>query len=113
MTEGGDGGRCDEATVLAFTILGKRWNGMILNVLGARGLSFVALRRAVTGISDAMLSDRLVELAEAGLVERRVESGPPVSVTYTLTEAGCRLMPVLSELGRWAVENLSAPATAR
>ena len=103
-------GRCDVAITVAFSILGKRWNGMILDVLGSGALSFVGLRRAVTGISDAVLSDRLSELADAGLLEREVEPGPPVSVTYRLTEAGRQLGPVLDDLGRWARNNLPLPA---
>lgn len=97
---------CDGAVSLAFTLLGKRWNGMIIDVLGAQPLSFVELRRAVTGISDAVLSDRLSELAAAGLVARTVNNGPPVSVSYELTTAGQRLIPVLKQLGTWASENL-------
>ncbi|MBS3179028.1 MULTISPECIES: winged helix-turn-helix transcriptional regulator [unclassified Pseudoclavibacter] len=97
---------CDGAISLAFTLLGKRWNGMIIDVLGSQPLTFVALRRAVTGISDAVLSDRLSELAAAGLVERTVSNGPPVSVSYELTTAGQRLIPVLKQLGTWASENL-------
>ncbi len=97
---------CDGAISLAFTLLGKRWNGMIIDVLGSQPLTFVALRRAVTGISDAVLSDRLTELAGAGLVARTVNDGPPISVSYELTAAGQRLIPVLKQLGTWASENL-------
>ncbi|WP_022880033.1 helix-turn-helix domain-containing protein [Microbacterium sp. B19] len=99
-------GPCDAAVTLAFSVLGKRWNGMILSSLGAGATTFVGLRRAVTGISDAVLSDRLAELAAAGLAERRVEPGPPVSVSYELTDAGRQLLPVLDQLGAWARENL-------
>ncbi|MGC0370224.1 winged helix-turn-helix transcriptional regulator [Microbacterium sp. SLBN-111] len=99
-------GPCDAAVTLAFSVLGKRWNGMILSSLGAGATTFVGLRRAVTGISDAVLSDRLAELATAGLAERRVEPGPPVSVSYELTDAGRQLLPVLDQLGAWARENL-------
>ena len=102
--------RCDGAITLAFSILGKRWNGMILDVLGSGPASFVGLRRAVPGISDAVLSDRLSELADADLVLRSVESGPPVSVTYALTPAGAGLIPVLDDLARWAERNLRASA---
>jgi DNA-binding HxlR family transcriptional regulator len=108
MTETADPGRaCDGAISLAFSILGKRWNGMILEVLGAGPISFAALRRAVVGISDAMLSDRLTELAEAGLIVRDVDPGPPIAVSYSLTKAGCELMPVLRNLGTWASANLT------
>lgn len=101
-----EGRRCDAAVTLAFSILGKRWNGMILDALGGGAMSFVALRRGVGGISDAVLSDRLSELVAAKLVVREVTPGPPVSVAYDLTDAGRRLLPLLTQLGEWAEENL-------
>lgn len=97
---------CDAAVTLAFSILGKRWNGMIIDALGGGPLSFVLLRRTVVGISDAVLSDRLSELAEAGLISRTVDAGPPVSVGYALTTSGRELLPVLAQLGAWASRNL-------
>ena len=97
---------CDSAITLAFSVLGKRWNGMILSVLGPGPSSFVSLRKAVAGISDTVLSDRLVELVEAGLVSRDVAAGPPVTVSYELTPAGAELVPTMQELGVWAQRNL-------
>ncbi|MCC3279933.1 MULTISPECIES: winged helix-turn-helix transcriptional regulator [unclassified Arthrobacter] len=97
---------CDSAVSLAFTILGKRWNGMIVDALSAGPLSFAALRRSVEGISDAVLSDRLTELAEALLLTRVVEPGPPISVAYTLTPSGEQLVPLLRQLGQWATAHL-------
>jgi DNA-binding HxlR family transcriptional regulator len=98
---------CDAAITLAFSILGKRWNGVIVDTLGDGALTFVALRRAVTGISDAVLSDRLSELADADLVVRDVDPGPPVSVSYALTARGQSLVPLLGMLGQWASQNLT------
>ncbi len=111
MTESPDAeiSACDAAVTLAFSVLGKRWNGMILSSLGAGATPCVGLRRAVSGISDAVLSDRLAELAATGLTVRTVDAGPPVSVSYDLTDAGRRVLPVLDQLGAWARENL-APA---
>ncbi|QLD11714.1 winged helix-turn-helix transcriptional regulator [Microbacterium oleivorans] len=106
MADDHDARHCDAAVSHAFSVLGKRWNGMIVDVLGQGELSFVGLRRAVVGISDAVLSDRLTELSETGLVIRQVEPGPPVAVTYALTDAGARLVPILSQLGEWADGNL-------
>ncbi len=80
---------------------------MIVDALSSGPLSFVGLRRTVSGISDAVLSDRLSELAEAGLVVRAVDAGPPVSVSYALTPGGESLVPVLQQLGRWASVNLA------
>lgn len=97
---------CDAAVTLAFSVLGKRWNGMIVSSLGGGPSTFVSLRRAVVGISDTVLSDRLAELAEAGLVSRAVDAGPPVAVSYALTDSGRGLLPILDQLGTWASENL-------
>ena len=58
-----------------------------------------------------MLSGRLSELTAANLVERLVDPGPPVSVSYQLTESGRALMPALTALTAWAWENLP-PAVA-
>lgn len=98
---------CDTAITLAFSVLGKRWNGMILGVLGTGTASFVALRKAVSGIGDTVLSERLTELAELGLIRRIVAEGPPVTVSYELTDAGHEVVPTLSQLGVWARRNLT------
>ena len=90
-----------------FDLLGKRWTGVLLGTLRASPVGFRALARAVPGISDSVLSDRLGELTEAGLVARTVAEGPPVSVTYTLTEAGRALLPALEQIRRWAERHLN------
>ena len=97
---------CDGALVRAFGFLGKRWNGLIISVLAGGPASFSGLRRAVGGISDSVLSDRLTELARAGLVQRTVDDGPPVAVSYQLTEAGQSLTPVFEQLATWARTSL-------
>ena len=102
--------RADEALVRAFDLLGKRWVGVVLATLSGGPAGFRALARAIPGISDSMLSDRLVELGDAGLVRRSVNEGPPVSVAYELTEAGRALLPALEQVGRWAETHLQPPA---
>jgi DNA-binding HxlR family transcriptional regulator len=83
-------------------LIGKRWTGAIVCALTERPMRYGELRKAVPGLSDRLLSQRLRELEEEGLVERRVEAGTPVRVTYSLTEAGQQLDPVLRELKVWA-----------
>ncbi len=97
---------CDRALTRAFLFLGKRWNGVLLGTLVSGPAGFSELRRAVAGISDSVLSERLTELSLAGLVQRSVTEGPPVAVHYALTGAGEALVPALRELTRWAAENL-------
>jgi DNA-binding HxlR family transcriptional regulator len=104
---------CDAALQRAFGFLGKRWSGLIIGVLAQGPGTFSGLRRAVGGISDSVLSDRLTELAAAGLVQRIVDPGPPVTVGYQLTEAGSALTPVLRQLTAWAQTSLPAEDCAR
>jgi DNA-binding HxlR family transcriptional regulator len=98
----------DAALVRAFELLGKRWTGVVLGTLRGGPTGFRALARAVEGISDSMLSDRLGALTSAGLVTRTVDEGPPISVAYELTDAGRALLPALEQITRWAEEHLPA-----
>ncbi|MER5469450.1 helix-turn-helix domain-containing protein [Streptomyces sp. NPDC002935] len=100
-----DAGPCqkvDDGMTRVFTLLGKRWTGLVVAVLMQHPVHFADLRRAIPGISERMLSDRLTELGVAGLVVREVNEGPPLRVSYRLTEAGAALEPALKELGSWA-----------
>lgn len=98
--------QCDAALSHAFGLLGKRWNGMILGSLMEGPAGFSEVRRALGGISDSVLSDRLSELTAAGLVVREVDEGPPVAVRYRLAEPGIALVPVLRDLMEWARTHL-------
>ncbi|MGX7681828.1 winged helix-turn-helix transcriptional regulator [Jatrophihabitans sp. DSM 45814] len=97
---------CDAALARAFGFLGKRWNGVIIATLTSGPAGFSELRRAVVGISDSVLSERLSELCGAGLVERVVDGGPPLAVEYHLSPAGNALLPAMEELKVWADNNL-------
>jgi DNA-binding HxlR family transcriptional regulator len=96
---------CDASLSRAFEFLGKRWNGLILGSLGQGPGTFSELKRLL-GVGDSTLSDRLSELALAGLVKRTVSEGPPIAVSYELTPAGLALMPALKSLAEWARTNL-------
>ncbi|MHB8333516.1 MAG: winged helix-turn-helix transcriptional regulator, partial [Acidimicrobiales bacterium] len=95
---------CDEALAQAFKFLGKRWNGVILGTLTNGTSGFAELRRNVSGISDSVLSERLTELQSAGLIIRTVDPGPPVSVSYQLSETGEALIPAMHALSAWAAQ---------
>ncbi|MFF3092352.1 winged helix-turn-helix transcriptional regulator [Streptomyces cyaneofuscatus] len=101
--------RVDVGISRVFELFGKRWTGPIVSVLLQRPVHFAELRRAIPGISERMLSDRLTELGAAGLVIREVDEGPPLRVAYRLTEAGTAMEPALKELGQWADTYLAEP----
>ncbi|MGA8117661.1 MAG: helix-turn-helix domain-containing protein [Actinocatenispora sp.] len=98
--------RGDAALARAFAFLGKRWNAVLLGTLTGGPAGFRELARAIGGISDSMLSDRLSALCAAELVIRTVDTGPPVAVTYALTSRGQALIPALEQISRWAQEHL-------
>ena len=104
-----DAERCaggDAALARAFEFLGKRWNGMVLGALSAGPAGFSELSRATAGISDSVLAERLAELTAAGLVTRTVDEGPPLAVSYALTDRGEALIPALTQISLWAEEHL-------
>jgi DNA-binding HxlR family transcriptional regulator len=91
---------------------GKRWSGVVLASLAGGPAGFSELARSVNGISDSVLSDRLSELAGAGLLQRTVDPGPPITVSYALTPAGEALAPALEALATWASDNLPENAAS-
>lgn len=84
----------------AFTLLGKRWNALILDVLSQRPARFNEIHRAVPRLSDRVLGERLHELVEAGIVERL--GGDGNVARYALTDTGKKLMPGLDTIRDWA-----------
>src|SRR4051794_13988013 len=93
----------------AVELVGRRWSGAILEVMRSadRPLRFSEIATAIPDLSDRLLSERVKELEERGLVAREVHPGPPVRVTYTLTDMGHALEPALAELKTWAREWLA------
>jgi DNA-binding HxlR family transcriptional regulator len=87
---------------VAIELVGKRWTGAILWVLTDGPVRFAELSRRIPGVSDRLLSQRLRELEDWNLVDRIVEEGSPVRVSYSLTEKGAELEPALRHLGDWA-----------
>jgi DNA-binding HxlR family transcriptional regulator len=97
---------CDAALSSVFSLLGKRWTGVILGTLLERPARFGELAHAIPGITEGMLSTRLAELQRMGLVEREVLSGPPLATVYRLTDDGEALRRPLLALVEWAETHL-------
>ncbi|MFN8216268.1 MAG: helix-turn-helix domain-containing protein [Solirubrobacterales bacterium] len=98
---GREGGVCPHFHQ-AIELIGKRWTGAIVCALTERPMRFGELGRAIPGLSDRLLSQRLRELEDEGLVQRAVEAASPVRVTYSLTPMGQELDPAIRELRSWA-----------
>ena len=75
---------------------------MILRKLGEKkAVRFTEIKKALTGISGTMLSERLLELEKEGLVIRKVYSEIPPKVEYSLTYRAMELESILNDLDRW------------
>lgn len=90
--------------------IGERWSLLIVRELVLGPLRFSELGRLIGNAPTDVLTKRLRDLEEAGIV-RKVELDPPSSATaYALTELGRGLERPLVELGRWGL-NFHDPAT--
>ena len=90
----------------ASELIGRRWTGAIIFVLLQQTCRFATLRDAIPTITDRMLSERLQELEEEGLVERVVVPETPVRVEYSLTKKGKGLAGAIQSLADWAEKNI-------
>jgi DNA-binding HxlR family transcriptional regulator len=86
----------------AFTVLGRKWAGLVIRELSAGPRRWSELRAGIPSVSARMLTERIKELEEEGIVSRDVQTGSPVRVSYALTEKGRALIPVMQGIERWA-----------
>ena len=86
----------------ASELIGRRWTGAIIYVLLKERCRFAALRAGIPGITDRMLSERLQELEEEGIVERTVVPETPIRVEYALTKKGRALSEPIEAITQWA-----------
>lgn len=85
-----------------FSILGKRWNGLIIEDLLAEGPQrFKDIAATVDRCSDRVLVERLKELENEGLVERVAEENS-CRLLYKLTEQGEDLSAIMKEVHNWS-----------
>ncbi|OMF27191.1 transcriptional regulator [Paenibacillus sp. FSL H8-0548] len=89
----------------SFSILGKKWNGLILHYLSlcpGDASHFSEMKGSLTNITPRALSLKLTELIDSGLIEKKVTAAMPVIVIYELTEKGKALAAALEPVQRWA-----------
>lgn len=86
----------------AAELLGKKWTGLILRSLMGGSRRFGEIRVNVPELSDRVLSERLRELEDEGIVSRVVHTTKPVLIEYGLTEMGRDLSGVVDAIQGWA-----------
>lgn len=93
----------------ALELVGERWALLIVRDLLVGPRRFTDLRRGLPKIPTNVLTDRLHEFEEAGIVRRRALPRPTGGVVYELTDYGGELEGIIVGLGRWGARSLGAP----
>jgi DNA-binding HxlR family transcriptional regulator len=92
-----------EEVARAADLLGRRWMLAILWASAEEGaVRFNEFKQALEGIPPRTLAQRLVELEDAGVLERRVLDGRPPRVEYRLTATGRRLGALVDAMRAYA-----------
>jgi DNA-binding HxlR family transcriptional regulator len=94
----------------AAELIEPRWTLLLLSEMWSGSTHFNEIRRGVPGMSPTLMSKRLKQLEENGLVSRsiNVQTG---EITYLTTGIADELAPIVKELGRWAHRNVDAEVT--
>jgi DNA-binding HxlR family transcriptional regulator/putative sterol carrier protein len=93
----------------ALDLIGGRWSLLIIRDLMTGPKRFSELEQGLHGIPTNILSSRLRELEEAGIVERKLLPRPATSVVYELTPYGLELDEPMKLLGMWGAKSLGRP----
>ena len=107
-----DTGNC-RAVADVLARVGDKWTVYIVRLLANGPMRFSEIRRAVSAISQRMLSLTLRGLERDGLVTRTVTPSIPPRVDYELTAKGLTLIEPLKALGAWAIDNRDYIESAR
>ncbi|NOR63352.1 MAG: transcriptional regulator [Rhodobacteraceae bacterium] len=93
-------------------IMGGKWKAVILFRLGEGTKRFSALQRLLTKVTQRTLTNQLRQLEADGLINRKVYAVVPPKVEYSLTPLGRSLLPMISQMYAWGMENLLQPSEA-
>ncbi len=91
----------------AMSILSQRWTGLIIYQLLGGPQRFCSLESSI-GVSGRVLSERLKDLENEGIVKREVFPETPVRIEYSLTNKGVALEPLMRDIEKWSQAWLEA-----
>ncbi|BAZ04508.1 winged helix-turn-helix transcriptional regulator [Calothrix sp. NIES-3974] len=98
---------CEVETTLK--VIGGRWKVLIIRELLSEVKRFGQLQRALSGITQKMLTQQLRELEEDGIIFRQVYPQIPPKVEYSLTPKGETLKPILHAMHEWGAKHSPHP----
>ncbi|KAB2338234.1 helix-turn-helix transcriptional regulator [Cytobacillus depressus] len=88
----------------SFELIGKRWTGLIIYVLLGGPKRFSEIHSTIPDLSKRVLTERMKELEEHGIVVRHVIPERPIRTEYLLTKKGTELGKILGPISGWAEE---------
>jgi len=91
-------GQQDDLMHQALKIFGDAWNLLIVQGLGETAQRFNELQRNLGGISPTTLTDRLKKLESYGLIVQERRTVDQLSVIYSLTDKGKKMLPILKAI---------------
>jgi DNA-binding HxlR family transcriptional regulator len=90
----------------ALAAIGGKWKLIIVYFLAESPKHFAALRKAMPGISQKVLTQQLRELISDGIVNREAKGAVPAPVEYSLTEYGRSVLPLVEDARLWGRAHL-------
>ena len=92
--------------VSTLSLITGKWKPMVIHVLIDKPMRFGKLKNVMSPISQKVLTEQLRELESSHLVQRDVFDEKVLNVTYSLTDYGKSLVPVLEALYLWGENNV-------
>ena len=87
-------------------IIGGKWKIIIMHIINNESPArFGELKRKAEGITQSMLTSVLRELEDDGVLNRKIYAEIPPRVEYTLTALGLSLLPIVTAMAEWGLEN--------
>ena len=88
-----------------WSVLGRTWALLVLKQISQKDATrFNEIKRAIPQISNTVLSDRLHELEDHGLISKKVFPEVPIRVEYSLTRPAKELGKILEQLDDWVIK---------
>ena len=91
----------------AFAAIGGKWKLIIIYWLAESPKHFAALRKAMPGISQKVLTQQLRELMSDGLVNREAKGAVPAPGVYSLSDYGRSVLPLVEDVRKFGRTHLS------
>ena len=93
---------------LTVKLIAGRWKIVILWYLFQDVKRFSELRRALTGVTQKVLTQQLREMERDGMIARQVFAQVPLKVEYSVTPLGASLKPVVEAMHQWGAAHASS-----